>query len=70
MSGRVDRHLFGLFLEAKRIVRGLTRPQLAFEADVPAEAVRRAVDKQALTPTEFRRLCRWQGEDPSIFKRA
>ena len=67
MTDRIDRHIFGLFLEAKRIVWGLSRAAVAREADVPIEAIRAAVDKRAISRDAFAKLCAWQGEDPAIF---
>lgn len=64
---KINRHIFGLFLEAKRIARGLTRAAVAKEADVPIEAVRMAVDRLAISKASFRKLCAWQGEKPEIF---
>lgn len=64
---KINRHVFGLFLEAKRIARGLTRAAVAKEADVPIEAVRMAVDREAISKASFLKLCAWQGEEPEIF---
>lgn len=64
---RINRHIFGLFLEAKRIARGLSLAAVAREADVPIEAVRMAVDREAISKASFLKLCAWQGEEPEIF---
>lgn len=64
---RINRHIFGLFLEAKRIARGLTRATVAKEADVPLDAVLMAVDRLAISKASFLKLCAWQGEEPEIF---
>jgi hypothetical protein len=62
-----DPTIFGLFLEAKRIARGLSRAELARQAGVTLDAVRNAVDRRFITASAFRELCAWQGEAPEIF---
>jgi len=65
---KIDRHLFGLFLEAKRIVRGIGRAELARQARVTPDTVRLVMDRRPIPRTCFLKLCRWQGEDPKIFR--
>lgn len=66
-AGYYDRHLFGCFLFAKRVHRGLARGRVDREAGVKAGACRRAEERRELSADEFEALCQWQGEEPEIF---
>lgn len=69
MPERVDWRIFALFLEVKRIVRGLTPYRLAREAHVPPGVVWRVLAGRPLDEAAFLKLCAWQREDPEIFAR-
>ena len=66
---KIDRDIFGLFLFAKRHIRVLSVRALAKAAGVPTTAVERAEERRPISPRQFEKLCRWQGEDPEIFAR-
>ena len=65
----IDWRVFALFLEVKRIVRGLTYFQLSRQARVSPAIVRQAMTGRPLDVIAFARLCAWQGEVPEIFQR-
>jgi hypothetical protein len=66
-AARIDWRLFALFLEVKRIVRGLTYWQLSRQARVSPAIVRQAMTARPLDAIAFGKLCAWQGEVPEIF---
>jgi hypothetical protein len=67
MAARIDWRLFALFLEAKRIVRGITPWQLSRQAHVAPAIVWQAIGGRRLDAVAFTKLCAWQNEAPEIF---
>jgi len=63
----IDFDIFALFLEARRIHRGKTVNRVAREAEIDADAVRRAIAKRNPGAFEFFALCHWIGEEPTFF---
>jgi hypothetical protein len=69
MVAAIDWRLFALFLEAKRIVAGLTQWQLSRQAHVAPAIVWQALACRPLDAIAFSKLCAWQNEAPAIFQR-
>lgn len=67
MAARIDWHVFALFLEVKRIIRGITPWQLSRQAHVTPAIVWQAIARRPLDEVAFLKLCAWQNEAPEIF---
>ncbi|CAM5576125.1 MAG TPA: hypothetical protein VGV39_15180 [Mesorhizobium sp.] len=67
--GNIKFDVFALFLEARRIHRGLTPHIVAQEAGVAREAVERAARGRNPGEDEFFALATWMGEAPELFFR-
>ena len=63
----ISRDLFGFFLFAKQLHRGMKPMQAALDAGVRLGQYRAAISGHVGSLEVFHKLCAWQGEDPEIF---